>query len=334
MVFINMPKLSLDAAGLVALADLTIVAQRAALTGTSALLDIFILCPGMHQQQSALALHGAEHPAVAAMTTGYVFRVENPATVHFLQKVGRTGHLTCLSVAKVSDVNPARWSHFLSAIYTFHNASFTSSVVYLSAACGTLLILILVVLLGDWWCLFVVLALMFARLCNMLVIRRRNELGWKGAHEPGVQGDLLVLLSQDRWIRMRGLVDDLKAVTSGQWLRDPTFVESSVSALATVLVYLDAALASNVTQSGKLLLLVLLIVSAGLLAIANAKTDILHMHGHNVAVVSRKKYDRRLDMAEQLIQETGRKDWAIRMGMIAADSYDGSKSGLDRPVTM
>ncbi|KAF9525596.1 hypothetical protein CPB83DRAFT_859270 [Crepidotus variabilis] len=45
---------------------------------------------------------------------------------------------------------------------------------------------------------------------------------WKRAREPGVKSDLLVLLSQDQWVRMKGIVDDLKAATSGQWLHDQT----------------------------------------------------------------------------------------------------------------
>lgn len=318
-----------------ALADLTIIEQRTALTGTSTLLDTLILCPGIHRQQSAPELHGGEYPAVAAMTTGYVFRVENPATVHFLQKVSLTGHLTYLSVEKGSDVRPRCCSRLMSAIYTFQNASVISSIAYLGAACGTVTVLILLVLLRDWWGFFVILMLIFARLCNTLVIRRRSEIGWKGAPEPGVQGDLLILLSQDRWVRMRGLVDDLKAVTSGQWLRQMTFVESSISALATVLVYLDAALASNVSQSGKLLLLVLLIFSAGLLAIVNARTEVLVMHGRNVVVSGlQKKYNRRLEMAEDLIQETERKDWALRLGLIKSESNNGLNPESDGPVTM
>jgi hypothetical protein len=265
------------------------------------------------------------------MTTGYVFRVENPATVLYLQKVGLTGQLTTLSVTKISNAQQ-KWSQLLSMFYTFHNASFLSSMAYLSAVCMTLIAIAVLILSEDWWGLFVILLLMFARLCNILVIRRRSQVGWKGASEPGVQGDLLVLLSQDRWIRIRGAVDDLKAVTSGQWLRDMTFAESSVSAIASVLVYLDAALASNVTQLGKVLLLVLLIGSAGLLAIANERTGVLQMHGHIIKVAGPpKKYNRRLEMAKQLIKESGREDWAVRLGMIVPES---SKTKLEGPVTM
>lgn len=80
--------MSLDAAGIVALADIKTIALRTALTGTSAYLDTFVLCPGIHRQQSAPELNGGEYPACGAMTSGYVFRVENPATVLYLQKVG------------------------------------------------------------------------------------------------------------------------------------------------------------------------------------------------------------------------------------------------------
>jgi len=52
-------------------------------------------------------------------------------------------------------------------------------------------------------------------------------------------------MSQDRWIRIKGLTDDLKAVTAGQWLQDKNFFEDSVEGFATVVVYLAAALASN-----------------------------------------------------------------------------------------
>ena len=163
---------------------------------------------------------------------------------------------------------------------------------------------------------------MFARFCNVVVAQLRAQgPGWKGAGEPGVQGDLIILLSQDRWIRMTGLVDDLKVVTSGQWLRDMNFFESSVTAFATVLVYLDAALASNADLFGKIVLVVLLIASVGLLAIANEKTEVLHQHGLLVKVKGEpERYERRLIMAKELVKKSKRKDWALKMGMINEDT--------------
>lgn len=327
-------QVSLDAAGLVALAELTTIANRTALTGTSALLDAFVLCPGIQHQQTATELHRGEYPAVAALTSGYVFRVENPATVSYLQKIGLTGYLTALSVTRITKTQP-RLVRLLSIFYAIHNATFLSSIAYLAAVSLTVIVLVLFAISEDWWGLFVMFLLMFARLCNTIVVRRRSRVGWKGASEPGVQGDLLILLSQDRWFRMRGAVDDLKTVTSGQWLHEMTFIESSAAAFATLLVYLDAALASNLKQSGKVMLLVLLVASAGLLAIANVRTDKLQMHGNIIKVDGQpKKYGRRLEMAQELIKETGRDDWAIRLGMIVQPVENAAKSKLEVPATM
>ncbi|KAK5115391.1 hypothetical protein LTR85_009851 [Meristemomyces frigidus] len=328
------PKVSLDAAGLVALADLSTVARRTALTGNSCLLDALVLCPGLHKQQDAPELNGGEYPACAAMTTGYVFRVENGATVHFLQKVGRTGHLTTLSVsAMAEDSSPYR--NTLRWIYDAGNATMFSTATYLLAVALTLTILLLLSFLHDWWALAVIGMLVLARLLNVLVVRLRATEGWKGASEPGEKGDLLILLSQDRWIRMCGAVDDLKAVTSGQWLRESTFFESSVVAFATLLVYLDAALAGNAHQEGKVLLLILLFCSVALLGIANEYTEVLKMHGRLVEVDGTpKKYHRRLDLASELIKETGREDWAVRLGMVQPKKNAEEKIDAEGAVTM
>ena len=327
--------MSLDAAGLIALADLTTVARRTALTGTSCLLDAFVLCPGLHRQQLAPELNGGEYPACGAMTTGYVFRVENPATVHFLQKVSRTAHLTTLVVSHEKDhrrLNRRLFELFFSS----QAASLCSSIAYLATALMTLVTLVLLALSRNSWALGVFSILVLARLLNIVIIRRRAQPGWFGAKEPGIQGDLIILLSQDRWVRMRGPVDDLKAVTSGQWLREPTFIESSVTALATVLVYLDAALASNVDQTGKLIFLILLIASAGMLAIANETTDALQMHGRVIKVAEQSdRFDRRLQMVNWLIGEVGgRKDWAIRMGMIVPDVDEKTEEKAEMIVAM
>ncbi|KAJ8130178.1 hypothetical protein O1611_g3453 [Lasiodiplodia mahajangana] len=303
----------LDAAGIVALADITTVQQRTALAGTAVLLDALVLCPGIHMQQQAPKLNHGEYPACAALTSGYVFRIENSATVYYLQQVGRTGHLTTLTVSRPI---PGE-GRFLAAVFPYHNMTPTSSLTYGLIILLTITIIILIGLSEDWWGISVVALLILSRLCNIVVIRRRSEPGWAGAPEPGQQGDLLVLLSQDRWIRIQGGVDDLKLVTSGQWLRDQTRTESWATALATVVVYLDAALVSNLTQLSKILLLVLLIASVGLLAIANSATKDLQMHGRIVSVVGpRKPYQRRLHLANELIAETGRDDWAVRLGMI------------------
>ncbi|KAF2462621.1 uncharacterized protein BDR25DRAFT_248480 [Lindgomyces ingoldianus] len=323
------PAMSLDAAGLIALADLTTVQERTALTGTSSLLDLLVLVPGIHLQQRATDLHNGEYPARGALTTGYVFRVENPATVYYLQKVGRTGHLTTLKVTKLDD-HKQWWAKMASKVVPLHNLNFVSGAAYFMAVSWGIVAIILMALARDWWGIAVVGILIGARAINAFVISRRSNPGWFGRSEGNENGDLLILLSQDRWIRMKGLVDHLKAVTSGQWLRDESTFESRVTAIATVTVYLAAALASNIHQFGKILLLALLIGSVGLLAIANTSTDELQMHGHLVKVAAQPKaYKRRLDLANDLITETGRDDWAVRMGMIVKNvpSTDTERAG-------
>lgn len=313
---------SLDLAGVVSLADISVIAERTALTGGSTFFDTFVLAPGLHCQQKATDVNGGEYPATAAMTTGYVFRVENPATVHFLKKVGRTGQLTTISVTKCKEVTSRmKWLRPLFAVET---ATPVGIVTYALAVGSTLTVLFLLVYTGDWWGLLVMGLLMLSRLINILLIRTRSRVEWRGASEDG-DGDLLVLLSQDRWIRITGSVNDLKAVTSGQWLREMTWIESTLSGFATLLVYMNAALASNATQMGKVLLVLLLFSTAGLLAVANNATANFQMHGHVVAVKGpRQKFRRRLDLAEALIKESGRADWALRLGMIntSVDNVD------------
>ncbi|PHH89925.1 hypothetical protein CDD83_4932 [Cordyceps sp. RAO-2017] len=311
-----MSGMSFDAGGLIALAGLSTIQQRTALTGTATFLDALVLCPGIHTQQRSTGLNGGEHPACAALTTGYVFRVENPAVVFFLQQVGVTGHLTTLQVIKL-DGGHAGASRLFSLT---SNAPLLPCLAYGAAVLWGVSAIVLLTFSRDWGGLCVVLLFMAARLCNIVVVRRRVVTHWSGASEPGAKGDLLVLLSQDRWVRIRGAVDHLKAVTSGRWLRDESTFESWLTALATLVVYAAAALVSKATEYGKLVILALLCGSAGLLALANAGTPGLTMHGHHIKVVgASRKYARRLLLAEELIEESGRDDWAVRMGMIGSN---------------
>ena len=297
------PGVSLDAIGLVALADLTTIAKRTALKGTSSFLDLLVLCPGIHRQKQATDLNGGEFPPTAALTTGYVFRIENQATVFYLQKMGVAGHLVTLRVEEYSKKKALGRTETLSALL------YTIPVFFTLTA--------FVVLIDDWWAMANLLILILARAMNAIVIKRRSVPGWKGVKEPGVKGDLLILLSQDRWIRLQGPVDVLKAVTAGQWLRDATFLESSLTAIATLLVYTNTALTANASQFGQLTVLALLLLSAGSVAMSNELQESLYMHGCKVQVDGKpKRYARRLDLAEELIKYTGRDDWAVRLGMV------------------
>ena len=304
------------ATGLVSLAPLTSIARRTAICGAPSWHDIFFLAPGLHKQQCTSELNNGEYPPAAAMTTGYVFRIENQGTVRFLQSIGKPGHLVCIAVESKRTSSTERFNS-------------GASMLYLLGPLATITTLTIVTLRGDFWAVGFLSMLIAARLCNTIVIVRRLEPGWKGAPEPGVRGDLLVLVSQDRWFRIRGLVDDLKVVTAGQWLRDVSPAEDFGVDFATVLVYFAAGLAFNMSAEGSLVVLGLLLCSWVILGVCNHSSAALRMHGRVLEVDGKPKaYFRRTDLVEELVQESGREDWAERLGMISRPERREMESAL------
>ncbi|KAK0451156.1 uncharacterized protein EV420DRAFT_724524 [Desarmillaria tabescens] len=316
-------RITLESAGLIALADLSTVAVRTALTGTASYLDVLVLAPGMHQQQSAVKINDGELPETGSVINGYVFRVENPATVSYLRHIGRTGKLV---TAKVSLKPTRNCIPFTNPFYNLnvspHNnpfffAGIRATLLYLMCPILTIIVFALLGAIRDWWAVVVLGMLVLARFINVVVIKRRSKEGWKGKKEPGVDGDLLILLSQDRWVRLKGSVDDLKAVTAGHWLRGQTSEESFAVGFATLLVYASAALAGNASTVGSLHIACLLLCSAALLSLCNSSTQCLQMFGRVVRREGdRTDYDQRLDMVKDLVQQSGKDDWAIDMGLI------------------
>lgn len=302
----------LDAIGLVALADLDTVAIRTACTGSSSFLDALVIAPGMHRQQHATELSKSEYPACAAMSTGYIFRVENQAMVYYLQKVGKTGHLTTLDVSSVS--GSANFNNIGTPI---------AALAYKSAIGMTLFCIYAFVALQDIWALGVLGIFVFIRACNVAIVKRRSLPGWFGAPEPAEKSDLLILLSQDRWIRMQGPTDDVKAVTSGSWMRQSTTTETWITSTATLIAYLNVALTTNAQHSSKAILLALFLVTFGLLNFANQCSNTLQMHGRLVQIKhGPKSYARRRDLAEELMKETGKRHWAKKLGLLPSKSDD------------
>lgn len=294
----------LSLVGLLALADLDIVARRTALTGTTSWSEAVTICPGLHRQHKAeLSSHG-EFPACAAMTTGYVFRIENPATVFYLQSISETGKLTNISVSKADagsspDVNIGRLASAL-----------------------TILAFGLLASQRDWWAISYLLVLIQIRCINTSTIQSRARVGWHGQSEPGHLGDMFILLSYDRWVRIRGEVDDLKAVTSGRWLQQPTMLQSAMSGSATLLAYGAAALAANATLEGQIIIALTLLINAATLGLANYLTTDLHMKERVLKIEGgRKAYKSRNVLASELVAESGRVDWAIAMGLIPSQSH-------------
>lgn len=103
-----------------------------------------------------------------------------------------------------------------------------------------------------------------------------------------------------------------------------------MEATATLLVYVSAALTSNASQTSQLLLASPLLASTALLGISNSQQKALCMHGHVLGVKGKPKaYARRLDLAKELIKETGKSDWAVGLGMVKAEDVS-EKSALTK----
>ena len=289
----------------------------AALSGRPSYFASLLFCLGMQTPQSPTALNVGEYPACAAMTTGYVFRVENQATVMYLQRIGRTGHLITLDVTGGGGNLTLR------------------PLAYLPAA-----VLALGLRLAPWDPFFVVavLLLLLSRVFSVASLRAKTSPSWHGAPEPGVKGDLLVLLSEDRWIRIKGLVDDLKAVTSGSWLNragHPQLVDA-LDWAARLLVYLAVVALANAEDAAKIRLICSVMLGHGILALSNSLADELVMNERSMKVSdqpgSTKRYSRRLEMAEELIKETGRSDFAVRLGMVNPEQVKTPSKPVDGSI--
>ncbi|CAI7671676.1 unnamed protein product [Penicillium viridicatum] len=241
----QLAKFQLHAPGLVALADLQSIAKWTALNGTSSFVDSLFLVPGIHKQSSAPSLSGGELPLTGALTSGYVFQIENEAMVYFLQSIGKSGNLLNLVV----DSPPTTAMEWLG--WLFGSPGIIPLFLFAIGQLLTLGVIVKLAYLKEWWSLVIISMWMSARFCNIWSIKRRSHTGWKGKSEPGLNGDLLILLTQDRWIRLRGTVDDLKAVTSGQWLRDKSLFDELLITFSTLVVYLSAVLSGNLSTTGK-----------------------------------------------------------------------------------
>ncbi|PBK87617.1 hypothetical protein ARMGADRAFT_997740 [Armillaria gallica] len=330
--------ITLESAGLVALADLPTVAVRTALMGTASWLDILVLAPGMHQQQSADEVNRSEFPLTGSLTNGCVFHVENPATVSYLQSIGRTGHLVTAKVVNQNLNNAKKKNPYFDLSppqsHTFYRAGVSVALLYLLCPMLTIVVFALVGSIRDWWALAVLGMLVLSRTINVFVVKRRvsGSKDWKGAEEEG-QGDLLgvvlllqhVVLSQDRWVRLQGKLSDVKWVTAGQWLRDKDRVESLAVGFATLLVYAAAALAGNASTIGSLVIAVLLLCSVALLALCNSLTHRLQMYDCFVQEDKslRTPYKRRLQMVKELVEEV--KNNMKQEGRKQEDRQEGGK---------
>ncbi|PBK83035.1 hypothetical protein ARMGADRAFT_1137875, partial [Armillaria gallica] len=200
-------------------ADLPAIAVRTVLMGMASWLDILVLAPGMHQQQSASEVNHGKFPKTGPLVNRSIFHVENLATVSYLQHIGCTGYL-------ITTVNSKDWKNpyfnvFPPQYHMFYTAGVSMALLYLLCPMLTIVIFALMGSIRDRWVLAVLGMIVLSRTINVFVIKQRaSDLSvWKGAEEEGRE-DLLIVLYQDHWIRLQGDISDIKHVMAGQWLQD------------------------------------------------------------------------------------------------------------------
>lgn len=158
------------------------------------------------------------------------------------------------------------------------------------------------------WALALLIALMISRLLNIFVIKQRSSPRpppriplppiLTHPHEPKHYHNhnhnhtrppqlritqYTVTIDPSTLVVLRGSAADLHALTTTVWLRPKTHAEGYLEAAAKVLVYLVAACGENATQAGNLVLLALVLASAGLLALSNAHARGLRSGGRLVS---------------------------------------------------
>ncbi|KAL6694546.1 hypothetical protein J3F84DRAFT_349691 [Trichoderma pleuroticola] len=355
------PNLSLSAGGLLALADLNTIAQRTAIAGGASWLDAFVLAPGLHYQQAADSLtpeYGSGKLVLSTLDGGARrFVVSNVAMVKYLRRLwereGKYGVVTlyvraengAAGISFASSLSlllgrddsrrrsQRRWQRDLrrqleaehrSHVREVLEMDWVSHALYLLSPLLTVVAIVFMVLLQDWWGLGFLIALMVSRLANIWAIKERARPGGspppplppldddekpkspppppaRGTSPTAVEGSKqslalpLAFKRQDssmtqytidwgdnRRVILKGEDADLRAVTTEAWLRAKTTLEGYLEAMSKLIVYMVASLSGNLSQAGAVVLMSLLLVSAGLLGLSNAHATSMQMHGRRV----------------------------------------------------
>ncbi|KAI0428230.1 hypothetical protein F5Y09DRAFT_313778 [Xylaria sp. FL1042] len=301
------PNVDISAAGLLALADLSTIAQRTRISGAS-WLDALLLAPGLHYQQAADAvLNELPSPfnaveSVDGKTSTY--NIANTATLQYLERVGRAGQRIVVDVGMIpqrrylpyGDDRPKRRGFGQrGVIWRDQEAGigWLSQVLYLTSPVLTITAFVFMVLLREWWGVAALLGLMLSRILNIWIIKQRTN--WpkrppplpstpeSGPENPDALTEYVVDLGRGRVVVLRGMASDLQAITMTAWLRDQTHVEGYLEAAAKLTVYLVAAFSGNLSQIGSIIFLGLLLITAGLLGLSNAHAKAFSMHGRLAA---------------------------------------------------
>ncbi|ORY67678.1 uncharacterized protein BCR38DRAFT_483290 [Pseudomassariella vexata] len=295
---VPIPSFNLSAGGVIALADLSTIAQRTAIVGGSSWLDCLLLAPGLHYQQAADALVNSEasYAAVEQLQgKTSTYSITNPATIRYLNKVGlgQAGHKVTVDVGMIPKRSHFRRGRASQKRVIWHDSSsnlgWLSHVLYLASPVLTVLAIVFMVLLREWWGIALLLSLMLSRVLNIWVIKQRSKPPQPTPANPDVSNMLteyLVDLGHGRAVSLRGMADDLQAITTSTWLRTKTHIDGYLEAMAKLIVYVVAAFSGNMTQIGAIIFMGLLLITAGLLGLSNSHAKTFQMHGRIAAPTS------------------------------------------------
>lgn len=254
-----------------------------------------MLAPGLHYQQAADALagHSESYNAVElyeGKTSTY--NITNTATHQYLERVGLSGQRVTVDVGTMPERNyyfrGSQRPGQRATIWRDQGADlgWVSHVLYLASPVLTLTAFVFMILLREWWGLASLLALMFSRVLNIWVIKQRSkppETPPSPTHVSSVLTEYLVDLGHGRSVTLRGMAEDLQAITTTHWLSAKTHLDGYLEAAAKLTVYMVAALSGNMSQAGSIVFMVLLLVTAGLLGLSNAHAKTFRMHGRLAA---------------------------------------------------
>ncbi|KAJ4422388.1 hypothetical protein N0V82_002943 [Gnomoniopsis sp. IMI 355080] len=308
------PNFSLSASGLLVLADLNTIAQRTVLRGGSSWLDSLVLAPGLHYQQAADDLTRGDNAQILnAVEIDHdgrptAHRIVNQAVVSYVLRIAEDGKTVVLDVGELG-VKKGSWGMRRrqnamgrggqrAMLYggpqdLDEGLDLVAHLLYVASPVLTCVAIAFVVLLKDWWALAIIVVLMISRVLNIIVIKSRSKPKPPELPKPFSFPDSLspapritqytITLNPTTAVILRGLSSDLYALTTTVWLRPKTHIDGYMEAIAKVLVYNVAAVSGNATQAGNIVLLALLVVSAGLLALSNARQPGLLNGGRTVA---------------------------------------------------
>lgn len=250
----------------------------------------------------------------SSFPTKDVVPVKNPAIMSFLQSIARPGHLV---TARVHSFHNTELPLTTRRLRSFFVTGVPATLLYLLCPTLTVTAAVYLGLIRDWRGIGVLVMFTLSRLINMVVVRRRSKRR-EVAREPGVERDLLVLLSQDRWVRLRGMLDDLKVVALPQW-REKSAMEGLAVFLARLLVYAAVALCSIASTTGILIIASLLLCSSAILGLCNVLTQCLQVFDCVVYMEREpEKYSETDTAIIEMMDKIGTHDWATGMGFLVS----------------